>query len=360
MNILFMNSAQAWGGNEKWVKLAAKALSQNNNVFLAYREDVVGARIPVPKIRLPFRHEADIETIVKLITFIQKHNVEILIPSKRKDYVIAGLVGKACKCLNILRLGIVRDLKNSPVQSFIFNRLADGVIVNAEPIKKKLLESGFRKPEKIRVIYNGIDHEEIIELARKQIIKPPFDFTVSAMGELSPRKGFDMLIRSFAKFAHNPAVHNTGLVIIGQGTLQEELQKLAGSLDIERHVIFTGFLENPYPYLAISQVFAMTSLNEGISNALLEAALLGNAIISTPSGGGIQSVIRDGENGFLLEYGDDKKLASLLHKLYANPELTQQIADRGKKTVTEMFSMERMTREILTFCNELPTQQRSI
>ena len=353
MNILFLNSARAWGGTEKWIRLAVTALSRENNVFLAYRHNVVGDRFSVPKIRLPFRHEADIETIVKLITFIQKHNVEILIPSKRKDYVIAGLVGKACKCLNILRLGIVRDLKNSPVQSFIFNRLADGVIVNAEPIKKKLLESGFRKPEKIRVIYNGIDHEEIIELARKQIIKPPFDFTVSAMGELSPRKGFDMLIRSFARFAHNPAVRNTGLVIIGQGTLQEELQKLAGSLDIERHIIFTGFLENPYPYLATSQVFAMTSMNEGISNALLEAAILDNAIITTASGGGITSVLRNGENGFLVNDGDEKQLASVLLSLYTKPDLVKHLAAKISASVKDMFSLEQMTGAIMAFFQDL-------
>lgn len=54
-----------------------------------------------------------------------------------------------------------------------------------------------------------------------------------------------------------------------------------------------------------------------------------------------------GGNGFLLEYGENKKLASLLHKLYIYPELTEQVAKRDKKTVTEMFSMERTTRGLL-------------
>lgn len=54
-----------------------------------------------------------------------------------------------------------------------------------------------------------------------------------------------------------------------------------------------------------------------------------------------------GGNRFLLEYGENKKLASLLHKLYIYPELTEQVAKRDKKTVTEMFSMERTTRGLL-------------
>lgn len=357
MNILFLNSAHAWGGTEKWIRLAVTTLSRENNVFLAYRHNVVGDRFSIPKTRLPLRHEADIETIVKLITFIKKHNVEILIPSKRKDYVIAGLVRKVCKCLNILRLGIVRNLKNSPVQSFIFNRLADGVIVNAEPIKKKLLESGFKKPEKIRVIYNGLDKQEIFELAGKHAVNLPFDFTVSAMGELSPRKRFEMIIEGFARFLEISRAKNAGLVIIGEGASKGPLQKLAHSLRIEDKIIFTGFLENPFPYLVNSQVFAMTSLNEGISNALLEAALLNNAIISTPSGGGIESVIRNGENGFLLEHGENRQLATVLYQLYNDPELTKEIAEKGSKTVMEMFSMARMTQEILSFCNELQIQK---
>ena len=358
MNVLFMNSARAWGGNEKWVRLAATALNRKSNVFLAYRKDIVGSRFTVPKIRLPFRHEADIETIVKLTLFVKKHDIEVLIPSKQKDYALAGLVSRACGCLNVLRLGIVRDLKKNPLSAFVFNKLADGIIVNAEPIKKKLLESGFREPERIRVIYNGIDHEEIIGLAEKQEIQLPFNFIVTAMGELSPRKGFDTLIRGFARFITHPSVQNAGVIIIGEGNLQKELQGLAKSLHIEKHVIFTGFLDNPYPFLSASNVFAMTSRNEGISNALLEAALLNNAIISTMAGGGIASVISEGKNGFLLEYGDEERLATLLLKLYANPELMKKTATEACRTVTKMFSLPQMTEEIISFCNDLQKSKK--
>lgn len=210
-----MNSARAWGGNEKWVKLAATALKNNHNVFLAYRNAVVGSRIPVNKLCLPFRHEADLQTILQLIAFVKKHDIDVLIPSKRKEYVIAGIVRKACRCLNILRLGIVRDLKNNPLQRYIFNRLADGVIVNAEPIKTTLLDSGYNDPATIRVIYNGLDKETIVTLAQKQCPHLPFSFIVSSMGDLNSRKGFDMLLRGFAKFLQTSGADDACLVIIG-------------------------------------------------------------------------------------------------------------------------------------------------
>ncbi len=357
MKILFMNSALAWGGNEQWVNLAATALGREIPVSLAYRDETVGGRIAVPSIRLPFRHEADVETIFKLISFVRANGIDTLIPTKRKDYVIAGIVARVCGCLNVLRLGIVRDLKHSPVQSFIFNVLADGVIVNAVPIRDKLLESGFRKPDAVRVIHNGLQEEEIGRLARKKPVNPPFGFTVAAMGELSPRKGFDMLIRGFARFLSLRDIRDCGLLIIGEGDMKNDLEHLARSLGIGRHVIFTGFQKNPYPFLAASRVFVMTSRNEGISNAMLEAALLDNAIVSTRTAGGVRSVISDGDNGFLVDYGDEEKLAAVLHRLHAKPALLDRLSLEARQTVTGMFSMQRMTREIMSFCSSLHRQQ---
>lgn len=357
MNFLFLNSARTWGGNEKWVRLSTTSLQGEHQCYLAFRTLLVGRKIPVTQYMLPFRHEFDLPTIASLIRIVHHHRIDVLIPTKRKEYVLAGIVSKICGCTNIMRLGIVRDFQRKPFQSFVFNKLADGVIVNAEPVRKKLLESGFRNPERIRVIHNGLNTHEIVELAGKQTVDIPFGFIVSSMGELSQRKGFDMLIRSFAKFLYSSGAQNAGLVLIGEGPSKNSLQQLAHSLNIERHVIFTGFLDNPYPYLAASQVFAMTSMNEGISNALLEAALLKNALISTTAGGGIQSVIREGENGFLLDYGDDKKLASILKKLYEHPEVTTKTADEAAKTVTKMFSMEHMTQEITDFCKTLQKHQ---
>ena len=354
MNILFLNSARTWGGNEQWARLAAGSLNgRGREVFLAYREDAVGERFGIPSIRLPFRHEADVRTLLGLVSFVRKNRIDILIPTKRKDYVIAGIVSRICGCINMLRLGIVRDLKQDPVQKFIFNSLADGVIVNALSIKQKLLETGFVDPERIRVIHNGLDRKTIEALAEEECPAPPFGFTVTAMGELSERKGFDMLIRGFALFLERLETRDAGLVIIGEGPMKKELQKIAGALGIEQRVVFTGFLQNPYPCLARSRVFAMTSRNEGIANALLEAALLDNAIVSTASGGGIRAVIREGDNGFLLEDDREEQLAEVLYRLHSNPELLDRTAREAKQTITDMFSLERMAGEMETFCGYL-------
>jgi len=360
MNIMFLNSARrGWGGNEKWIRLAATELQKSHTVLLAYRDPEIGNRIPTDGIRLPFHHEADLETIMKLAALVRQHNIDVLIPTKRKDYVLAGIVARLTGCCNILRLGIVRDMRNSVINNLVYNILADGIIVNARHIKTTLLNSSSIPEEKIRVIYNGVDRQNILQLAKETTINPPFAFTLTGMGELSARKGFKPLIQGFARFLQQTGATDAGLVIIGQGSERQELETLTSDLGIQKKVNFKGFLENPYPALAVSNAFAMISENEGISNAVLEAAILENALITTASGGGITEVFTHNTNALLLADSSPENIADAITALYTNPERCKQLAQHACKTVVQRFDLDKMTREITTFCQQTIERKKS-
>lgn len=286
MNILFLNSAKSWGGNERWIYLAAHVLASDHFVHFAYRKDIVGERFKIPKIKLPFYNEFDLYTLLKLLHIIIKYKIQVLIPTKPKEYFMAGIIAKLCHRKNIIRLGIVRELNNSWIKNLIYHKLADGIIVNARSIKETLLKSSFMQAEKIRVIYNGVNSEEIDRNAAAAIDrKLNFKFLVSTMGQLSKRKAPEMIIRGFADFINLSKASDAGLLIVGRGEKLIELQVLVQKLGIAKNVIFTGFLENPFPYLRLSRVFISTSTNEGISNSLLEAMYLRNVPIATAVGG---------------------------------------------------------------------------
>lgn len=353
MNILFLNSARrGWGGNEKWLKMAAAGLQENHNVMLAYRDPDIGKRIPVRKFRLPFRHELDAATVARLMELIRTHRIDILVPTKQKEYVLAAIAARLTGSRCVFRLGITRKL-DTPLKRLIYNRLADGIIVNARRIKSTLRASGLKDNVNVRVVYNGIDTENIAHLAQAAIPELPFDTLITAMGELSPRKGFDRLIDAFARLAHRGMNSSTGLVIIGEGNMKETLRKQAAALGIDSRIVLTGFLENPYPYLAASSIFVMPSANEGISNALLEAATLGNAIVTGTSGGGITEVIRNRENGLLVDAENPEDIAENISLLLDSPVLRRQIAGNGQKTVGELFSMKAMTHELTDFFSSI-------
>jgi glycosyltransferase involved in cell wall biosynthesis len=356
MNFLFLNSAsRGWGGNEKSISIAASLLKNEHQAILAYRKSNIGKNFHINKYQLPFISEFDIYTIIKIINIVKKHKIDIIIPSKRKDYFLAGIASRICGIKNVLWLGEMRDLKNRQTYNIVFNKLADGIIVNAKAIKDTLLKSDYMKAHKIKVIYSGIDIENILSATTGAKGKDPSLMTITSMGRLDKNKSHRFLIESFNLFLTYNKNIKSRLVIIGDGPEKNDLMNFSKQLNIENKIQFTGFLDNPYPLLCDSDVFTMTSVTEGLSIALLESMFLQNAPVSTYAGGGVTEIIKDGKNGFLITYGNSKQLADVLYLLHENPELRKKIASAAREQVIEQFSTDKMKSEIVSFLQSLIT-----
>jgi glycosyltransferase involved in cell wall biosynthesis len=204
--------------------------------------------------------------------------------------------------------------------------------------------------KKIRVIYNGLDTGTLDQLSSPPAHKT-FRFQITTAGILTKRKGHDFLLRGFAQFIKLLPDADAGVVIIGDGPKKEELEKLTKELGITERVRFAGFLQNPYPNMAISDIIAMTSTNEGISNALLEGMYLKNAPVSTFAGG-TEELINNEINGFLLDYGDESALSAILLKLYQDDKRRREVSETARETVIQKFSISSMAREVTQFCRE--------
>ncbi len=349
MKFLFLNSAGIWGGNEKWTHMAATSLAKEHSVYLAYKNEVVGERYTIEKIKLPFRFSFDPVSIIPLISFIRKNKIDVLIPTKKRDYVIAGITARQCGIINIVRLGIVRKLGRNPYKNFVYNKLTHGIIVNAQVIKDVLLQSPFMSGEKIRVIYNGLDIDALESNSKSYSISAkPFPFLVSTVGRVSRRKGIDIILKIFSIFLKRTQSSDAGLMIIGTGDRLDEYKKLAHDLGISEKVIFTGYLDNPYPYLKLSDVYLTASQNEGISNSLLEALYFKNAVITTRAGGA-GDIIEDRQSGMLLKNNDINAGVENLIELYSDEMLRTSLGVEAQKVVLDNFSLQRMTSEIIQF-----------
>ncbi len=353
MRILFLCSARRWGGNEKWTHMAAENLAQHHQVLLAYRSQEVGDRFHIPKFRLSFKFEGDLVTLNKLYHIVRKHDIQILVPTKPKDYVLAGIVARILHRKNVARLGIVKAMTRPVLYRLVYGFLLDGIIVNAEVIKSNLLNALFMQESKIRRIYNGLDQAEIRTQSEAFAVKKPFHWMAIAVGELSPRKNIDTLLKSFAVFIRQNNICDAGLWIVGgKGTYMDYLKNLSVKLGIENEVIFTGYVQNPCPYMKQSDVFVSCSLNEGISNALLEAMALQSVVITTEAGG-TREIIQNNVNGLLFSLDDANALSRLLLHIYQHPQKTKQLKQAAKATIENQFSIRRMTSELETYFNEL-------
>ncbi len=352
VSILFLLSARDWGGNEKWTLMASKALAAlpDCNVHIAYRKEIVGERFDVSKLRLPFTSIFDFVTYYHLYKYIRSNRINVLFPTKRKDYFIAGLLSRLLGLKNILRLGIVRDMKGL-YHRLVYGVWADGIVVNADRIKRTLLEKKWFDSERIRVVYNGFDTTNVDSAVTEQIPKP-FPMMLCSVGRVTARKGFDVLIRGFAEYVHKYESQETGLWIVGDGDDLTNCKALAKKLETDHLIRFTGFQSNPYPYMMASDVFALLSQNEGISNALLEAIYTDNAIITTRAGGA-EELIADDVDGIFVDFGDTTQVCEALHRLCSQPDLRQQMITSARGKMLAMFSIPKMQSDLREFIGEI-------
>lgn len=341
MNILFINTSKSWGGNEKWTLMASHQLSRKNNVYLAYRSNNLGKRFTIHKHRLLFLNRFDMVTLYSLVRVIRSKNIEILISTNRKYYLLGGIAAHLAGCRHFVRCGIVWKVPLNIYYRILFKRLIHGIIVNAGPIKEELVKTAFIDQKKIHIVYNGLDTIKM-DAAMKSRGSKPFDFTIVTSGELVPRKGHEFIIKSFALFLRENPNINAGLIVMGKGRQEGKLKAIAEKMGIQQRVIFKGFMDNPYPLVSTADLFVSASDNEGISNSLLEAMYMGIPVVTTPAGGS-QEVVKDRENGFLIRYGDQKQLSALMFEIYKNSNLSDRIGVRGKKTVASNFSLPEMT-----------------
>src|SRR5262249_46673959 len=127
----------------------------------------------------------------------------------------------------------------------------------------------------------------------------------------------------------------------GTGDLREPLERQIKDLGLERHVYLTGFRSDALGLMKSFDLFAMSSVTEGLGSAMLEAMACRRAVVGTRAGG-IPEVVVDGQTGLLVPPHDDTALAAAIVRLLRDASLRQALGDAGRKRVEDEFSAERM------------------
>lgn len=192
---------------------------------------------------------------------------------------------------------------------------ADGIIAVSHGVSKDLADFSGLPLDRINVIYNPVITADIFDKAKAPIEHPWFapgePPVILGVGRLEPQKDFPTLIEAFARVR---AVKSARLVILGWGPDKEKLESLVRKRGLQDDVAFPGCVKNPYPYMAQSSVFVLSSIYEGLSNALIEATALGTPSVSTNCPHGPAEVLHDGEYGELVHVGDSGALAEAILK----------------------------------------------
>lgn len=210
----------------------------------------------------------------------------------------------------------------------------------------------------VRVIYNGVDPDQIRTLSRhgnvkQNLVTPGTRPLVVNLGTFSSVKGHDILIRAFRLLlTEHPTAH---LAIAGRrGPECEPTEALVRHLGIQESVqlLYDATHADALALLAVADVFAMPSRSEGFPISILEAAILEIPVVASRVGG-IPELIDDELNGLLVQPESPEELARALSRLLSDKILARRLSKALCKRAQDEFSWRRACEAYLNIASDL-------
>jgi glycosyltransferase involved in cell wall biosynthesis len=255
--------------------------------------------------------------------------------------IIAGLVTRGVKTVAVQHAILpARVRRQAWLNHQTLSRLDAHVAL--APSQARLIERMARlRPGSMTIIHNGIADFQVE--AEPRPVEGPI---VGTVGRLAPEKGQDVLIRSL------PQVPDLTAVLVGEGPARERLERLAAELGVSDRVLMPGFVPDSRTWMAMYDVFAMPSREEGMPLALIEAMLASRPVVATAIGG-MPDVVVDGETGLVVPPEDPDALAEALRGLFADDERRATMGSRARTRAKEEFSFSQMVRGYESLYEEL-------
>lgn len=247
----------------------------------------------------------------------------------------------------------VHDLEGKKLKPVILRRLhaplIDRYVTVSNDLAQYLVRRVGIRAARISHICNGVDTGRFQPGARQSPDWLPADFRgdgllrIGTVGRIQPVKDQATLLRAFAQLLTlQPALRRQlRLIVVGNGPLLAELRALAESLHVADVTYFPGALDNVPEVLRALDVYVLPSLNEGISNTILEALASGLPVIATAVGGNVE-LIGDGVCGRFFAPRDTSALSQLLLEYAVNPSLRQAHGQAARRIAVEQFSLTTM------------------
>ncbi len=299
----------------------------------------------------------DLKALWELIRLFRQEQFDIVHTHTSK----AGLLGRWAAKLAGVPI-IVHTIHNNAVNDYmpVWERqfylgleksvrpCTDWFITVCELNRQQNAQMGLLRWEQSQTIYSGIDFRTLdrpidLQLQRRAFDVPEGWQTIVMVARLMPQKAPHLLISAFAQvLQHCP---KTLLLLVGDGELRPTLTTQAQSLGVAQQVRFLGFRDDVPEILKLADVFALSSLWEGLGRSMTEAMLLGKPVV-VPKIYGIPEIVHHNETGLLFPVGDVEQLATHLIDLLQHPEQRERLGQNAKRLTRELFDAKIMVQQI--------------
>lgn len=353
--ILFITSSSINGGAQKHIRdMFLRITKKGYDTYLVAPEGWLTNELSLYKEKV-FILSANIKNLFSLMTIMDKIKPDIV-----NTFILSGGIfgysawlkkqyGKIFITVNnpIIYDGISRiKSKIYPLLYKYMSMKCTAFLVKSETVKNEVNQTISKN--KAKSIKNGIDFgifdKDILGTLKKELSLSDNDILISNVGVLEERKGQNYLIKAIEKIT---AIHdNVYLAIAGEGSYRETLETLIRDCKIENKVFLLGNRKDINNILASTDIFVLSSLHEGLPNALMEAMSMKKACIST-SVGGARELVDDAVEGFIIEPKDEKQIYDKLICLINDEELKQFIANNAYNKIRQLYDIDKVVDELL-------------
>jgi glycosyltransferase involved in cell wall biosynthesis len=229
-------------------------------------------------------------------------------------------------------------------------RSSTALVAVSPQVRDDLVALGVATRERFAVVRVGIELEQRVAAeangrgeSRRILGIGPDRFAVGWIGRMTGVKRTEDVLHAFRRLRDRGV--DACLCMIGDGPDRAAVERTAHELGIMRDTLFLGYQEEVAPFYAAFDAMILPSINEGTPVSAIEALAAGRPVVATRVGG-VPDVVREGEDGFLVEPGDIDALADRLARLAADPELRERLGAAGRARVIPRYSVERLVDDV--------------
>ena len=360
--IRILHVAQAAGGVDRYIRMLLKYLDKEKfeNILVCSQDfheedyrDLVDSFEQVEMTRAI--GSSDLKAIKEVRALIKKYNPDIVYAHSSKAGAITRVadIGLKNHCIYNPH-GWAFNMRCSAKKKAMYTAIekiaapfCDKIICISDAEKQSALDKKICKEDKLQVIFNGVDIEayenEVHGAVKRKDLNIPEDaFVVGMVGRISPQKAPDVFVK-MAKHVKDE-VPNAHFIIVGNGNQEDEIRKYAEDNDFSNSLHITGWVDNPMSYVELFDVACLLSRWEGFGLALPEYMMAGKPIVASRVDA-IPNIIRNGENGLLVEVDDDIGTSKAVLRILREDGLRKKIVAQGLEDVHNRFNARRVSEE---------------
>lgn len=347
MKILHIEMGKHLYGGAQQVAYLVQGLNQMDidNYLLAPRNSAIAEKLQdtgCQVVRLDYAGDLDARLTSKVRNLVTREKIDLVHIHSRRGADFWGALGAKWAGVPVILSRRVDNPESSASIRFKYP-LFDQVICISEGIRKVLIENGLTPEKSVCVRSAFIASDSQSPIPRSDFLKlfdlPADSLVIGTVAQLIPRKGHKLLIEHLPELLQRHT--EIQLLFFGEGSERDNLEQEIHSRNLSHRIKLVGFHDNLNSLIANLDILAHPAYAEGLGVSLIQASAASVPIVASAVGG-IPEIVRNGENGFLVDPGDGPALISAIEQLVGNAELRSEFGSKGRQIAEQEFSVENM------------------